>query len=167
MIKMWTTAHPIRARKPFLSRAGIGITGIGALATALVLAAPNAGAAVTSVSAAQGMTFGVANYGTNCEYRVTAMMDSSQSSDPVMFTDSAAGTFSPNPAQVTGNQATTVWTPTANGQHTISATQGMTTTQGMSATQGMTSTTTAVPVSTPMMTVGNGINLGVACLVLP
>ncbi|WP_454198011.1 hypothetical protein [Nocardia sp. Marseille-Q1738] len=159
---MWTTAHPNRARKRHLSRAGVGITGIGAIATALVLVAPNAGAAVTSVNAAQGMTFGFANYGTNCEYRVTAMMDSASSSDPVTFTDSAAGTFSPNPAQVTGNQATTTWTPTATGQHTISATQGPSTAPGMSTTQG-----TPTAVSTPALTVGSGISLGIACLTMP
>ncbi|MEU2036896.1 hypothetical protein [Nocardia amamiensis] len=158
---MWTTAHPNRARKRHLSRVRVGITGIGAIATALVLVAPNAGAAVTSVSAAQGMSFGFANYGTNCEYRVTAMMDSTSSSDPVMFTDSAGGTFSPNPAQVSGNQATTTWTPTATGQHTISATQGTSTTPGTSMTQG------TAAVSTPAMTVGNGMNLGIACLVMP
>ncbi len=148
---MWMTAHPNRARDRRWSRAGAAITGFGVCAAAFVLVAPTAGAAVTTVTAspAQGMSFGLGNYGTNCQYRVTATVDNS-SSDPVQFADSAGGSFSPNPATVVGNQATTVWIPGATGQHTISATQG------------------AGPAWTsPAMTVGNGMNLGFACLVMP
>ncbi len=149
---MWMTAHPNRARDLRWSRAGAAITGFGAVTAALVLAAPAAGAAVTTATAnsAQGISLGFGNYGTNCQYRVTATVDNMPSAESVQFSDSAAGTFSPNPAPVSGNQATTTWIPDAAGQHTISAVQG------------------AGPVWTsPAMTVGDGINLGMACVVMP
>ncbi len=147
---MWKTAHPNRARDLRWSRAGSAMTGFVACTAALVLVAPAAGAAVTTATAtAQGMSFGFGNYGTNCQYRVTATVDNA-SSDPVQFTDSASGSFTPNPAPVVGNQATTTWVPDAAGSHTISATHG------------------AGPAwISPVMTVGNGINLGVGCVVLP
>lgn len=149
---MWMTAHPNRARDRRWSRTGAALTGFGALAAAFVLVAPTAGAAVTTATAspAQGTTFGFGNYGTNCQYRVTATVDNIPSSEPVQFTDSAAGTFSPNPVPVVGNQATTVWMPDATGQHTISAMQG-----------------TGPAWTSPVMTVGNGMNLGFACMVMP
>ncbi|MGK8520289.1 hypothetical protein ACRS6B_01365 [Nocardia asteroides] len=145
------TAHPNRARDRRWSRSGSALTAFAAGTAALVLVAPAAGAAVTTATAtAKGMTFGFEDYGTNCEYRVTATVDNASSSDSVQFTDSAAGTFQPNPAPVVGNQATTVWVPDDSGPHTISATQG------------------AGPAWTsPVMTVGNGMNLGGACVVLP
>lgn len=149
---MWMTAHPNRARDRRWSRAGAAITGFGAFAAACVLVAPAAGAAVTTATAspAQGTSFGFGNYGTNCQYRVTATVDNNPSTESVQFADSAGGTFSPNPAPVVGNQATAVWIPDTKGQHTISATQG------------------ATPAwISPVMTVGNGMNLGFACLVMP
>lgn len=97
------------------------------------------------------MSLGFGNYGTNCQYRVTATVDNVPSSDAVQFVDSAGGSFTPNPAPVVGNQATTTWVPDATGPHTISATQGA-----------------AGPAWTsPVMNVDNGINLGVGCVVLP
>lgn len=133
----------LRSRKSFASV----LTGCGALGAAVVLAAPAASADVTGVTVAAGMSFGSStSYGTNCTYTTTA---TAAPGDTVGFFD-PLGTFEPSGWLTVGDsgQVTAQWKPTFPGQHNVYAVRN-----------------NGTYVST-VVTVGNGTNLGPACLVL-
>ncbi|QBS38750.1 hypothetical protein [Nocardia sp. CS682] len=124
------------------------LTSFGAMTAALVLTAPAAPAAVTAVGVAPGLSFGSSTaFGTNCTYIVTA---TATPGDVIGFWD-LTGTFDPAgwvtvPASGT---VTAKWTPRLPGNHIVHAVHS-----------SLTSVTTTV-------TVGNGVNLGPVCVVLP
>ncbi|WP_200172488.1 hypothetical protein [Tomitella cavernea] len=125
----------------------VGVTALGVTATALVLAAPNASAHVQSLSIDSGMGFGslgAGPYGTGCSYQATAQ---AEHGNEVYFYDN--GTYIGS-ALAPGSlgPVTITWTPTTAGTHVLVADDGF-----QSATQ--------------TVEVGNGINLGSVCLVLP
>ncbi|MFI9508532.1 hypothetical protein [Nocardia sp. NPDC052566] len=124
-----------------------GLTACGAMGAALVLTAPAAPAAVTSVSLASGLSFGSStSYGTGCSYTATAQ---ATPGDIVGFFD-PAGTFDPGGWQTVGasGSVTAKWTPSTTGKHNVYAVRS----------SGEYVSTTA--------TVGNGLNLGFACVVV-
>lgn len=135
------------SRGRFMSRVQISMASTAAIAATLVFAAPQAGANATLVNPpVQGLSFGTSsNFGTNCEYEVSAAVD-----DPatkVVFTDSLAANFTPPDPMPMGNVVTTRWRPTATGSHVITATQG------------------GAAISAPI-TVGSGLSIfGIACVV--
>jgi hypothetical protein len=137
---MFTKTHTTRTAK----RVGIGATALGAGAAALVLAAGPASAAATSLSVNPGpMSSGI---GTSCTYEVTAVVNG-PITEPVYFYD-LDGSWSTN-ATASGGKATVRWTPTTPGQHVLRAYQF--------GPYGSADT---------IVQVGNGVNLGSACVVL-
>lgn len=153
--------HPPRTRPAALRRAlpGLGTTAMAVLSAAVltVSAAPDAAARVTGLTVgpgSPGMSFGASQYGTNCTYTLTAAVDDYH---PVVFTDSTgAGTFFPSSridprfdVHTLKGEAVVSWTPTQPGWHHIYADQP--------------------PYAGPALNllVGNGVNTGSACLVLP
>ncbi|MEU7138833.1 hypothetical protein ABZ942_05225 [Nocardia sp. NPDC046473] len=138
---------------------GIGTTAVAVLSAAVLTlsTAPDAAARVTGLNVGPGspaMSVGASQYGTNCTYTLTAAVDDYH---PVVFNDSTgAGTFFPsdtiNPSfdiHTLKGEAIVSWTPTQPGWHHIYANQP--------------------PYAGPAVSllVGNGINTGSACLVLP
>ncbi|PBC35508.1 hypothetical protein CJ179_46360 [Rhodococcus sp. ACS1] len=122
----------------------LGATALGATATILVLAAPSASANVTSVNISQGLSLGGSTaFGTGCTYRVTANVNGP---GDVRFYDN--GVFFAGPLTPTGGAATVQWTPTGTGKHIIQARQ-------------------VGPPNEETRMVGNGLNLGSSCVVLP
>ncbi|QIS22015.1 hypothetical protein [Nocardia terpenica] len=131
------------------------LTVLGSVTAAIVLGAPQASAAVTRIDIASGLSFGVAPYGTGCSYTITA---TAQSGTAVAFYDvdeqgnGTRDSFSTSMPQLDASgKATTTWRPITKGQHRILAQEFP--------TGDATATTNA--------TVGTGINLGIACIVLP
>ncbi|WP_182359789.1 hypothetical protein [Tomitella gaofuii] len=124
-----------------------GVTALGVTATALVLTAPNASAHVQSLSVAPGMGFGslgAGPYGTGCAYDVTAQAEHGNEVDFFdngVYIGSAWAPGSLGPVTIS-------WTPASAGTHVLVADDGF-----QSATQ--------------TVEVGNGVNLGSVCLVLP
>ncbi|MRH92246.1 hypothetical protein GFY24_33245 [Nocardia sp. SYP-A9097] len=105
-----------RSRQPILA-----VGGIAAAAAALVLAAPNASAYVTSVSVSSGsaISLGSSKYGTNCGYTVTV---NGSPNEYVWLYDSNSATFSPQQFSLgSGGSATSSWTPTSTGTHALQA----------------------------------------------
>lgn len=103
-------------------RRGSALGDIGAVAAALVLATPQAGAAASAINVEQGLSFGAKNYGTGCTYKVTATADPAVP-DPVIFGDEKGGTFSATSVPLTGNTASTNWTPRNTGMQYVGAYQ--------------------------------------------
>lgn|GEM_PF-4245122 len=137
------------------NRTAAVVTGAGALASALALAAPQASAKVTGIDVAQSTSFGSSNsYGTGCSYTITAT--STGKNVAVVFMDEVNGvktTADLNPvghAVDAQGHASVTWTPTQAGTHTIYAGDYV---------SGETYLTTQV-------TVGTGINLGPVCVVV-
>ncbi|QIS12997.1 MULTISPECIES: hypothetical protein [Nocardia] len=131
------------------------VTAFGAVSAAVALAAPQAGASVTGIDIAPGMSFGSSgSYGTGCSYQVTATATPGVA---VVFLDEVDGfrttdTLKPvGPAADANGKATTTWTPAKKGEHKIWAAEYI---------SGERYYITSV-------TVGTGIPLGPACLVLP
>ncbi|MVU78513.1 hypothetical protein GPX89_14815 [Nocardia sp. ET3-3] len=129
----------IRSRKPVLT----ACTTFAAAAAALVLAAPDAGAYVTSVSVSSGTSIG-GGYGTNCSYTITV---NGSPNEYVWMYDSASATFNPQQFSLgSGGSATASWTPTSTGTHYVQA-------WSYNGSQYA------------VLTVNTGINLGSACFV--
>lgn len=132
------------------------VTTLGALTAAIALAAPTAGAAVTRVDVAPGLSFGSSGggYGAGCSYTVTA---TARPGVAVVFLDEVDGnrttdTLKPvGPVADANGKASTTWTPAKKGEHKLWAAEYI---------SGETYFLTSV-------TVGTGINAGPACLVLP
>ncbi|MFE3103273.1 hypothetical protein [Nocardia tengchongensis] len=129
----------IRSRKSALA----AFTTATAAAAALVLAAPDAAAYVSSVNIATGTSIG-GGYGTNCAYTVTV---NGSPNEYVWLYDSNAASFNPQQFGLgTGGTATSSWTPTSTGTHYVQA-------WTYNGSQWAT------------VTVNTGINLGSACVV--
>ncbi|MFI9403637.1 hypothetical protein [Nocardia sp. NPDC052316] len=131
------------------------VTTLGALTAAIALAAPTAGAAVTRIDIAPGLSFGSSgSYGTGCSYTVTA---TARPGVAVVFLDEVDGfrttdTLKPvGPVADASGKASTTWTPAKKGEHKIWAAEYI---------AGETYFLTSV-------TVGTGLNAGPACVVLP
>ncbi|MFI9508344.1 hypothetical protein [Nocardia sp. NPDC052566] len=99
------------------SRTGLALAALGAATCAVVLGAPQAGAAVTNLEIVQN--------GAGCSYTITA---TARPGTAVSFFDADAkgfGTrdsFQPNtPAVDASGKATTTWKPGTMGQHSILA----------------------------------------------
>ena len=99
----------------FITRAGL--TAFGAAAAVSVLMAPNAHAAVDSV------TVSGTNHAINTEYTLTAKLSGVSIGLLVYWTDNneaITGAKVPWPI----GESTITWTPTVKGQHVITASQG-------------------------------------------
>ncbi|WP_225726885.1 MULTISPECIES: hypothetical protein [unclassified Nocardia] len=131
------------------------LTVLGSVTAAVVLAAPQAGAAVTRLDIATGLSFGLAQYGTGCSYTITATAKPGTSVAFYEADEQGNGTrdtFSPQMPQVDASgKATTTWRPATKGRH------------GIFAQEAPTGDATASTIAT----VGTGINLGFLCLTLP
>ncbi|MEU0539797.1 hypothetical protein ABZ319_07990 [Nocardia sp. NPDC005978] len=130
-------------------RTSVFAAGLAALAGALVLTAPGASAQVwrVDVSAGTSIGLGTSQYGAGCSYTVTVQ---GRPGDAAWFYDiEGYGTFSPQTVVIgTDGRASTSWTPQAAGWHRIYADSYY----GSAATGSI--------------TVGTGINLGSACVVV-
>lgn len=128
-------------------RSTAAVTGLGAVATALVLAAPGAGAVPQNVGADPGRSMGITTpFGTTCTYQVRAAV--TNTTEPVTFRDNNVMVgFNPPVVTPNGIVATTTWTPPNPGTHFISAEQG------------------GVVVTSAPIEVRNGINAGTGCAV--
>ncbi|KAA8887398.1 hypothetical protein F3087_17015 [Nocardia colli] len=132
------------------------VTTLGALAAALTLAAPTAGAAVTRIDVTPGLSFGSSGgaIGAGCSYTVTA---TARPGVAVVFLDEVDGlrttdTLKPvGPVADASGKASTTWTPAKKGEHKLWAAEYI---------SGETYFLTTV-------NVGTGINAGPACVVLP
>ncbi|MCX5045806.1 hypothetical protein OG921_21805 [Aldersonia sp. NBC_00410] len=124
-------------------RAGIVATAIGAGAAALVLTAPMASAEATDINVAPSL--GSSQFGTGCTYDVTVAVNAAT---PVYLYDNGVS-VTPAPVQASGGTAPFKWTPTTPGAHTLTAYQGPN-----------------YIAKDHLVQVGNGINLGSACVVL-
>ncbi|MCM6772017.1 hypothetical protein NDR87_03010 [Nocardia sp. CDC159] len=122
---------------------------LAASAGLMIAVAPGAAADVTNLSIDPGASWGPSSrYGTTCSYTLTARTNTAGKVSFYDFTQAA--TFSPGHYVDTVDGVATVrWTPTQPGTHAIMAYQ----------------TSAGGPVLT--VQVGNGINTGSACLVLP
>ncbi|MFD6158703.1 hypothetical protein ACFWF7_01315 [Nocardia sp. NPDC060256] len=136
---------------------------LSALAAAIAFAAPQAGAAVTTIRVEQGQSFGSSAdaRGTGCAYPITVFTDPGrelivldQIGDDPKNADYKQ--FQPNSvvADASGTARTT-WTPTQKGPHKIVVLELL---------DG--DDYDAYTLRNPM-NVGTGINLGPACAVLP
>lgn len=128
-------------------RSAAAVTGLGAVATALVLAAPGAGAVPQNVGADPGRSMGISTpFGTTCTYQVRAAVDNT--TEPVTFFDNNV-MVGFNPAVVTPNGivASTTWTPPNPGTHFLRAEQG------------------GVSVTSAPLEVSTGMNAGTGCAV--
>ncbi|MGI5220631.1 hypothetical protein [Nocardia sp. CA-290969] len=143
---MTTTQSSSRTRRRAV-RGAAAVTGLGAVATALALAAPGAGAVPQNVGADAGRSMGITTpFGTTCSYQVRAAVNNN--TQPVTFRDNGVVVgFNPPVATPNGIIATTTWTPPNPGTHFISAEQG-----------GVTVTSAPIEVRT-------GINAGTGCAV--
>ncbi|MFJ4650732.1 Ig-like domain-containing protein [Nocardia sp. NPDC088792] len=105
-----------------IRRAGIGITGFAAMATAAVIAAPGALADTTN----NNLTVAGSNFYSNTAYTVTANISNITDAVNVWFYDNGnaivpSGQNSPGITPANGT-ATLNWTPTTDGTHQITAT---------------------------------------------
>ncbi|MFI9400789.1 hypothetical protein [Nocardia sp. NPDC052316] len=92
---------------------------VGVAAVAAVCAAPGAGATVTRVGLAPGLSFGSStNYGTGCKYQARAAV--TDAVQPVVFYDNGIPFAVTRPS---GGTALVDWVPATAGLHTISAVQ--------------------------------------------
>ncbi|MGV9667444.1 hypothetical protein [Nocardia niigatensis] len=132
----------IRSRKSALT----ALTTFAAAAAALVLAAPDAGAYVTSVTVSNGSAISLGGgHGTNCSYTLTV---NGSPNEYVWLYDSVSATFNPQQFSLgSGGTATSTWTPTATGIHYVQA-------WSYNGSQWAT------------VTVKTGMNLGSACVVI-
>ncbi|UGT61077.1 hypothetical protein [Nocardia asteroides] len=122
-------------------------TGV-AVAAVLAIAAAPAGAEITGITVEPGISSGSSSpYGTGCAYTVTA---NAAPGEYVSFYDSQRGSFDPPWAIPVGPSgiATAIWTPQERGAHTLHAVQ-------------------IGGEKSVRVEVGTGIDLGIACLVLP
>ncbi|WP_327149311.1 hypothetical protein [Nocardia sp. NBC_01329] len=121
---------------------------MGALAAALVVAAPHASAAITEFELAPGSGTGSspAPYGTHCAYTASA---TAEPGEYVSFYDSQKGSFDPPGAILVGASGTVTaqWSPETPGTHTLHAVN-------IGSEQSL------------QVEVGSGLNLGSACPVL-
>ncbi|RDI68188.1 hypothetical protein DFR76_102589 [Nocardia pseudobrasiliensis] len=133
---------------------------LGVLATAIALAAPQAGATVTSIRVDHGQSFGSSDpaLGAGCSYPVVATTDPGQE---VIFVDEAdghpiRGGFQPAVviADATGTARTT-WTPANRGQHRVLVAE-------FRSDDDFDTYSHRAP-----YTVGTGITVGPNCVVLP
>ncbi|NEW59222.1 hypothetical protein GV794_26825 [Nocardia cyriacigeorgica] len=118
-----------------------------AVAAGTALTAPQASAAVVrSVTVSQGLANG---YGTTCSYEIKAIVDASIA-HRTMFRDNGWEIRgNGGPKKVAGDTVTQMWTPSTPGEHVITAEIHVGTDEVVSTT----------------VQVGNGINLGSACVV--
>jgi hypothetical protein len=117
---------------------------LAATAAALIATAPSAAAEITDLTISTGLGNG---YGTGCTYELKATTDAD--AHRIIFLDNGnqrgAGFGTP---VVSGNTITQSWTPSQTGEHVITAQKIV----------GDYETATIT------VQVGNGINLGSACL---
>lgn len=133
---------------------------LSAIAAAITLAAPQAGATVTSIRIERGQGFGSSESarGTGCAYRIVAQTDPGKE---VVFLDDVDNHLSHTtfaPAFVVADAsgaASTTWTPAKKGQHHLWVVERVSDEKG----EGY---STDAP-----LTIGTGITLGPTCLVLP
>lgn len=131
-----------------------------AMAGAIALAAPGAGAVVTGLQIQPGQSFGSAEtHGTGCSYTLVASTEPGQE---VVFVDQVGGaeptTTQFQPAVVTADasgKARTTWIPDRKGQHTLWVVEYFSEEEF-----------DPYRLDNPL-TVGTGINIGPSCLVLP
>ncbi|MFE3441959.1 hypothetical protein ACFXNW_02910 [Nocardia sp. NPDC059180] len=118
-----------------------------AAAAGLVITAPSASAAVVhSVTVSPGLGNG---FGTTCSYEIKAIVDASIA-HRTMFRDNGWEIRgNGGPKKVDGDTVTQMWTPSTPGEHVITAEIHVGTDETVST----------------VIQVGNGINLGSACLV--
>ncbi|WP_067689083.1 hypothetical protein [Nocardia jejuensis] len=122
-------------------RSAFVATALTASAAALLCTAPQASAAVTSVTVTS--TSG-GKYGTGCPYKVTVKGTANES---IWLYDSATSTFTPQQFTLdTTGTSTSTWTPTSTGTHYVQA-------WSYNGSQWAT------------LEVGTGTNLGSSCLV--
>ncbi|MGV9667010.1 Ig-like domain repeat protein [Nocardia niigatensis] len=108
-------AHTARAR-----RVGVGVTTFGAVAGAIVLAAPQAGAWPSDLQVSGGSSHNV-----GCSYTLTATLDVDRLLS-VSFRDNGTElTGSPVTPSILTGKATLSWTPTTAGSHTLTVTQDL------------------------------------------
>lgn len=138
---------PRKFQLPRKLRDAATVAALAAAVSAAVLAAPPASATVTGITIAPGLSGGAHPYGTTCSYTVTATVD--DGSQRVYFFEEGQGPTGFADAMPSGGVATVSWTPSRPGVHYIYALQPNATTQ------------IRLPVD-----VGNGINLGSACVAL-
>ncbi|MFI5783989.1 hypothetical protein [Nocardia sp. NPDC051570] len=131
------------------------VAAAGALSAVVALAAPQAGAAVTSLDIASGLSFGSSgSYGTGCSYAVTVTATPGATVillDGVGSSPTEVPFHGVEPVADESGKATATWTPTEKGMHYIWATERL----------------SGTPSLTEKVTVGTGIALGPACVVLP
>ncbi|MFI6166181.1 hypothetical protein ACIBCN_05275 [Nocardia sp. NPDC051052] len=136
------------------------VAALGALAAVVAFAAPQAGATVTSLGVDTGQSFGssAGPTGTSCSYAVAAKTDPGQE---VVFLDEVNAQVSHGvfrPAVVTADAAgvaRSTWIPSQKGQHNIWVVE-----------YRSDDDYDAYSHDDPI-TVGTGINVGPACVVLP
>ncbi|RMI29475.1 hypothetical protein [Nocardia stercoris] len=97
------------------TKAGVGLTAFGAIAAAAVLAAPEAGAAITGVTVASN---GAPIVG--CQYKVVASVDVLSELTSITFYDNGVQFATATP-QIAFSQAVALWSPATAGTHTILA----------------------------------------------
>ncbi|MFI5783703.1 hypothetical protein [Nocardia sp. NPDC051570] len=145
------------------NRAAAAVATLGALAASIAFAAPQAGAAVTSIHVESGQSFGSSadTRGTGCSYPVTVTTEPGRE---VFFIDqigddrATADYRQFHPADVLADAsgtARTTWTPDRKGQHKLVVVEVLSDDDF-----------DAYSLHTPL-TVGTGITLGPACAVLP
>ncbi|MFG1792262.1 hypothetical protein [Nocardia sp. NPDC049149] len=136
-------------------RTAVAATAFGALCAAAATAAPNAGASVSNIDIAVGLSFGSSSfYGASCSYQVTA---TAKPGSTVVFLDEIEGartdlTFKPASVVAdTSGKAVTTWTPARKGGHKIWAAEYV---------QGETYFITPI-------TVNSALGIGPICAVMP
>ncbi|MEV6554271.1 hypothetical protein AB0M22_01030 [Nocardia sp. NPDC051756] len=142
------------------NRIAATVATLSAIATAIALAAPQAGATVTSIRIERGQGFGSSESarGTGCAYRVIVQTDPGKE---VVFLDEVDNDLSHTPfgpafvvADASG-AARTTWTPAKKGQHRVVVVERVSDEKGE-----------GYSIDAPL-TIGTGINVGPACVVLP
>ncbi|WP_433657845.1 hypothetical protein ACQPW1_39155 [Nocardia sp. CA-128927] len=145
---------------PSSNRIAATVATLSAIAAAIALAAPEAGATVTSIRIERGQGFGSSESarGTGCSYTVIAQTDPGKE---VVFLDEVDADVSYTPFRPAGvvadasGTASTTWTPAKRGQHHVWVVERVSEDEG----EGY---STATP-----LTIGTGFNVGPACVVLP
>lgn len=141
------TMHAQSVSRPIGRRIGTALAGgiLGAAALICLAVPQTAQAAVTRLGATPDLNFGfTTNYGDRCHYTLQA--DVTDPVAPVTFYDNGApiGVAAPG-----GAYALFHWVPAYPGHHTLSATQGG-----------------QAPIATLDLSVGTGIPIGYACMVV-
>ncbi|WP_067700864.1 hypothetical protein [Nocardia jejuensis] len=98
-------------------RAGAGLTGFAALATAAVLTASSASASIDSISVDGS------NHTVGTEYTVSVTVSGAPAGLLVYFSDNGNAIAGPKVPLPPGH-ASIAWTPSDKGQHVITASQG-------------------------------------------